>query len=331
MNGPSCKKIKARLVGLRLAIVGLCVLLFEVRIVLAETSDPTGNLALTGATIYLSPAEPPLADGVVLIKNRKIAAVGSKRQTKIPRGATVLDCTGLTLTAGFWNSHVHFTEPKWENAGALSSSQLSQQLREMFTRYGFTTVFDTGSDIENTKTIRRRIETGEVDGPRVLSTGPGVVPKNGTPYYVKPFQLPEVESPSQAAALVEEKLKAGADAIKIFSAPTPIQGKLPLLMRLELIKAITAEAHRHGKVVFAHPENDAGVNAAVNGGVDILAHTAPSGTSWTESQVIKLRRSAITLIPTLSLWKKLGTTQGASPDEIEDFLKVPLSQVRVFS
>ena len=102
-------------------------------------------------------------------------------------------------------------------------------------------------------------------------------------------------------------------------------------MRLELIKAITAEAHRHGKVVFAHPENDAGVNAALDGGVDILAHTAPSGTAWTESPLNKLRRSAVTLIPTLSLWKKLGTTQGASPDEIEDFLKVPLSQVRVFS
>jgi imidazolonepropionase-like amidohydrolase len=201
----------------------------------------------------------------------------------------------------------------------------------MFTRYGFTTVFDTGSDLENTKIIRHRIETGEADGPRILSTGPGLVPKNGTPYYVKPFQLPEVESPSRATALVEEKVKAGADAIKIFSAPTPIQGKLPLLMRLELIKAITAEAHRHGKVVFAHPENDAGVNAALDGGVDILAHTAPSGTAWTESQVNKLRRSAVTLIPTLSLWKKLGTTQGASPDEIEDLLKVPLSQVRVFS
>src|SRR2546422_4970706 len=311
-------------------IFGLCVLLVEGRILVSDTPQ-AGSLALVGATIYLSPAERPLVDGVVLIKNRRIAAVGGRRQTRIPRGATVFDCTGLTLTAGFWNSHVHFTEPKWENAGALSSSQLSQQLREMFTRYGFTTVFDTGSDLENTKIIRHRIETGEADGPRILSTGPGLVPKNGTPYYVKPFQLPEVESPSQATALVEEKVKAGADAIKIFSAPTPIQGNLPLLMRLELIKAITAEAHRNGKVVFAHPENDAGVNAALDGGVDILAHTAPSGTAWTESQVIKLRRSAVTLIPTLSLWKKLGTTQGASPDEIEDFLKVPLSQVRVFS
>jgi imidazolonepropionase-like amidohydrolase len=314
-----------------LVLVGLWTGLVKGNLFSSQISREGRNLALVGAKIYPWPVGKPIVNGAVLIKSGKIAAVGERRLIKVPSDVTVLDCTGLTLTAGFWNSHVHFIEPKWENAAKLPSSQLSHQLQEMFLRYGFTAVFDTGSFIDNTRMIRQRVENGEVVGPRILSTGPGLVPQNGTPYYAKPIQLPEVESPSQAAAVVNEKLRNGADAIKIFSAPNPIRGKPPLLMALELIKAITLEAHRQGTWVFAHPGNAAGVNVALEGGVDILAHTAEGETSWHESQVAKMKRCRMALIPTLSLWKKLGVSQGASNDEIEEFLKGPLNQVRAYS
>jgi RNase P/RNase MRP subunit p30 len=35
--------------------------------------------------------------------------------------------------------------------------------------------------------------------------------------------------------------------------------------------------HRRGRFVIAHPGNSAGARAAIEGGVDILAHTFPSG------------------------------------------------------
>jgi hypothetical protein len=57
----------------------------------------------------------------------------------------VLDCSGLTITAGFWNSHVHFFERKWANAATIPAPELTRQLQEMLTRYGFTSVFDLGS------------------------------------------------------------------------------------------------------------------------------------------------------------------------------------------
>ncbi len=46
-------------------------------------------------------------------------------------------------------------------------------------------------------------------------------------------------------------------------------------MDLAVVKGATAEAHRHGLVVFAHPGSAEGVARAVEGGVDVLAHTAP--------------------------------------------------------
>lgn len=294
-------------------------------------SVENNRLALIGAKIYPSPSAPPIANGIVLIQNGRITVVGEKRRVRIPNNTAVLDCSGLTLVAGFWNSHVHLTGPKWENAARIPSTQLSQQLRDTFARYGFTTVFDLGSPVENTKLIRNRIESGEVDGLRIFTTGTGLVPEGGTPFYVKPLKFPEVLNPEDATSLVREQVKNGADAIKIFTGPTPVEGGSPLVMRLELVKAITAEAHRQGKLVFAHPENDAGVNVALEGGVDILAHTAPTGSKWNESQTFKMKRAKVTLVPTLSLFTKLGRSLGMPALRIEKFISTPLEQLRAYS
>ena len=293
--------------------------------------NKSNGFALVGARIYPSATAPPIAGGVVLIKNGRIVAVGNKQQIKIPGDAKVIDCTGLTLVAGFWNSHVHFTESKWENAAGLTKEQLNEQLRDTFTRYGFTSVFDLGSSIDNTKIIRNRIESGEISGPRILTTGTGIVPEGGTPFYVKPLKFPEALSPTQATALVREKLRGRPDAIKIFTGPTPVQGGPPLIMRLELVRAITAEAHRHRKLVFTHPENDAGVNVAVDGGVDILAHTAPTGTNWDEARVATMKQAGVTLIPTLSLFTKLGRSLGIPTPRIEQLISAPLQQLHAYS
>jgi len=294
-------------------------------------ASKTNGLALVGAKIYPAPAAPAILNGVVLIKNGRIVAVGEKQRIKIPSADRIIDCTGLTLVAGFWNSHVHFSESKWENAAGLTREQLNEQLRDTFTRYGFTSVFDLGSPIDNTKIIRNRIESGEINGPGILTTGTGIVPEGGTPFYVRPLKFPEAHSPAQAAALVREKLRGRPDAIKIFTGPTPVAGGPPLIMRLELVRAITAEAHRHHKLVFAHPENDAGVNVAVDGGVDILAHTAPSGTNWDEAGVAKLKRAGVTLIPTLSLFTKLARSLGMPAPRIENFISTPLQQLGAYS
>ena len=108
-------------------------------------NSPHGDLALVGGTIYVSPAEEPIRDGVVLIQGGKILAVGSRAHLQVPQAAQVLDCSGLTITAGFWNSHVHFFERKWANAATIPAPELSRQLQDMLTRYGFTSVFDIGS------------------------------------------------------------------------------------------------------------------------------------------------------------------------------------------
>ena len=63
------------------------------------------------------------------------------------------------------------------NAAAIPASELGRQLQDMFTRYGFTSVFDLSSLWENTRQLRGRVESAEVPGPRICSTGEGLVPR----------------------------------------------------------------------------------------------------------------------------------------------------------
>jgi hypothetical protein len=197
--------------------------------------------------------------------------------------------------AGFWNSHVHFTERKWANAATIPAPELSAQLEAMLTRYGFTSVFDTGSMWENTRRIRDRVESAEVAGPRIRSTGEILYPPGGVPTDLvldiagaMRVKLPEVGTEAEATEAARKLLDAGVDGIKLYAqtwAP-PI-----VVLPPAAIHGAVAEAHRRGKLVFAHPSNRDGLLTAVRGGVDILAHTTPQSGLWTNA-ILDQRRTA---------------------------------------
>jgi len=181
-------------------------------------------IVLRGGTVYVSPDDPPLPDGAVVLAGGKIVAVGPSGSTATPAGAKIIDCRGLAVVPGFWNTHVHFTEPKWEDAARKPAGGLGEQLREMLTRWGFTTVVDTGSFLANTVALRRRIESGEIAGPRIFTAGTPLYPPKGIPYYLVDAlppellkELPQPATAAEAARIVEEALAAGADLTKLFT------------------------------------------------------------------------------------------------------------------
>ena len=88
-----------------------------------------GTLVIEHARIYASPTDLPIDDGTVLIRDGVITAVGP--QAEIPAGATIIPCNHCVVTAGFWNAHVHFTEPKWSMAEWKSAPQLNSQLADI--------------------------------------------------------------------------------------------------------------------------------------------------------------------------------------------------------
>jgi imidazolonepropionase-like amidohydrolase len=259
-------------------------------------------LACIGGKVYPSPTAAPIENAIVLIEDGKISAISatSSHKSKLPASAQQIDCKGKVIVAGFWNSHVHF-ETGWQDAANASADKLEAHMQETLTRWGFTTVWDLGSDPNNTMTIRRRIESGEVPGAKILMAG-DIFPKNGHPVYLPAeMQLPEAATPQQAEQMAQDYMKMGFDGIKLFTGA--FMGNKPTVnMDTAIVKAAVDVAHAHDKPVFAHPQNQTGVDNALAGGVDILAHTIPTEGHFTPDELSRMKQQHVALIPTLTLW-----------------------------
>lgn len=306
----------------------LIVLFIVVRV--ARAAD----LALIHAKIYTSPSVAPIDDASILTHDDLIVAVGPGSTVKIPHSATVIDCKGLVVTAGFWNSHVHILPPALLHAKDTGAEQLDRQLDTMFNRWGFTTVFDIASVLDNTVALRRRIESGELRGPRILTVGEPVwtIP----PIYVLEFlrendiHIPNTKTPEQAIALVRDHVAKGANGIKLFTGSDQGRGQVELLP-LATARAAVDEAHHHGLPVFAHPTSAEGVRIALDSGVDVLAHTVPNSPPWSSDFTAQLKRAHMSLIPTLTLFD-VEMRKGNAPDpQRTAFVARMVDELRAYS
>lgn len=317
----------------------MCSLVSSLRLILSISlaclgcapSEPSaggdGQIALVGGAVYASAGEAPIRNALVLIDGQTIRHVGKVGHVQVPPGAMRIDVTGSTILPAFWNSHVHFTEPKWSGIDSVASSRVSELLADMFTGFGFVHVFDVGSFTDRTPTLRARIENGGVLGPDIMTTLTPFVPPNGTPTYVAPLKLPELLDAASAKDSVSARIRQGADGLKLFTVPMTRSEPFPV-MSLPVIRAVAEAAHRHGRPVFAHPTNLAGVEVAVAGGVDILAHSAPMAGTFSDSLLSEMRRDRVAMIPTLTLWED---DYGRDTVGMRQFVQTGQDQVRAYA
>jgi imidazolonepropionase-like amidohydrolase len=318
--------MRRTLLALRTVLVWACVGMA----VVAQPLTPAAQLALIGGTIYTSPTESPIRNGVILIDGGKIVSVGRQASVRVPRGVEVIDCKGLTITAGFWNSHVHFLERKWIAAATLPAPELNRQLQTMLTQYGYTTVFDTWSMWDNTRQLRDRIEAGEVSGPRIRSTGEATFPMalGAAPPAAQAswgalgfmpldkFQSARGVDVPEAVDAARTLLETGTDGLKLYAVTV---GRNGVALPEPVIQALVKEAHSRGKPVFAHPTTEAGLMAAVRAGADVLAHPTPQTGPWNDSVLAAMKQAGIALVPTLTLWRyELRHERVSLADSFED-------------
>jgi imidazolonepropionase-like amidohydrolase len=265
------------------------------------------DLAITRATVYAAPDAPARRDVTIVIRHGVIAGVGE--HLRIPKGMETISCQACVVLAGFWNAHVHFMEPRWNEAANQPADKLARQISEMLTHSGFTTVVDTGSDGENTIALRRRVDSGEVLGPRIFTAGIPIFPAHALPYYLAELppelkaKMAQPETAADAVTIVDRNRAAGCDIVKLFTGSIVSPGHITP-MQVAIARAAVDEAHRHGQLVFSHSSNLEGTKVAIDAGVDVLAHTPEATSGIDEAMLRRMIAQHMTIIPTLKLFSR---------------------------
>jgi imidazolonepropionase-like amidohydrolase len=266
----------------------------------------------------------PLADVVVITANGAIAAIGSRSDVPDP-------VRWRTITAPKDGGRLRKARPfhasGMENAGSAPAGPMAAHMQAMLTRWGFTVVWDVGSDARNTMPLRRRVDSGEVPGPAIHLSG-SIFPRDGHPAYLPAeMKLPEAATPDEAAQLARTYMGFGLDGLKLFTGSFKGSGKPVVNMDPAIAKAAVDVAHAAGKPVFAHPQNMAGVDAVIAAGVDIMAHTVVGEPVYSPEQLARFKQQGIALVPTLSLFAKLPV----APDIATRLVATTVNQVKAFS
>ncbi|HXG92845.1 MAG TPA: amidohydrolase family protein [Blastocatellia bacterium] len=141
-------------------------------VVEAPRARPKGTVVLSGARIITMRGDEVIERGDIVITDNRIAAVGPKGKVQIPAGARVIDVTGKTIMPGFVDVHAHMWPPR-----GVHQTQVWQYLANL--AYGVTTTRDPQSSTTDVFAYTDLVETGDILGPRVLSTGPGVFAQSG--------------------------------------------------------------------------------------------------------------------------------------------------------
>ena len=222
-----------------------------------------------------------LANQVVLIQGDRITAVGPAATVSIPAGAKMIDLSRATVLPGLIDGHLHLTDA----AGGLQHQMMvALHSATESLKAGYTTQVVQGShgggfaDVE----LKRAIEQGLVQGPRLLPAGPILAitaPGNGPyPLELKPFEVEIVKDGADALrAGVRELAHYGADHVKIHTTGPfyfKPNGEMvnQALPSLEELKAVVDEAHRRGMFVASHTYGGDGLKWAIEAGVDDIQH-----------------------------------------------------------
>jgi imidazolonepropionase-like amidohydrolase len=181
--------------------------------------------------------------------------------------------------------------------------------------YGVTTATSMQTDPDEVVQVREAQKRGELRGARVSTIKYRFAPD------------PEVVTPDQARAKVDQIVAAGADYIKIW-----VDGGFGTRAKLtpEFCIAVLEQARKHGKLTFAHIYELADAKMLVEQGLNVLAHNVRDREVDAEF-IAMLKQRNVTLIPTL-VRDELSFAYGDAPAWIDDpfFLKfVPPERLAV--
>jgi len=204
------------------------------------TAQSASVTAIVGGRLIDGTGKPAIENSVVILQNGKISAAGPAASTPVPQGAQIVDAHGKSVLPGLWEMHAHFEQVEWG---------------PIYLATGVTTARDVDNEREFIVAARDAIAAGQGIGPRLVMAG--VVDGTG------PFALGviRVDTPEQAREQVQKYKAEGFQQIKIYSSVKP-----------EILKVVTAEAHRLGMTVTGHIPFGMNAIQGIEDGMDQINH-----------------------------------------------------------
>jgi len=203
-----------------------------------------------------------LKNKYIVIENGRIARI-----SEAPEKATY-DLSGLTVTPGWIDTHVHFAVHFDANNRVEGGGAGSKEAPELSALYaaagayatlmgGFTTVQSVGAEVDGA--VRDRIIAGQLPGPNVITSLRAIYGDTGTPEQIRAFV---------------RKAKADrADVIKLFATASIRDGGAQT-MSDQQIQAACSEAAAVGLRSVVHAHASSGARAAVLAGCTSIEHGA---------------------------------------------------------
>jgi len=234
-----------------------------------------GDFAIVGARIVDGTTRPPLENGVVLVREGRIAAVGPRQNVTLQASVRTIDARGKTIMPGLWDMHAHVALPEWGPA---------------YLGVGVTAARDMGGEKSFLIAFRDAIASRRVLGPRLVLAG--LVDGSGP----EAFGAVYADTPEQGRTVVDAYHAAGFQQMKLYT-----------LIKPDVAGAIIRRAHEIGMTVTGHVPRAMTLASMVDSGTDNVAHLPVRGDASSDAvreQIGMLTARHVVVDPTLS-WNEL--------------------------
>lgn len=252
------------------------------------TSAAAETTYIKAGSLFDSRSGDVIRDAVIVVEDEMIAAVGDS-DTNIPAGAQVIDLSSSFVLPGVMDMHTHvignldkfffagyFQSPHRATIGGVVNAEKTLMA-------GFTTIRNVGAGDYADVALRNAINEGEIPGPRMAVSGPGLgitgghCDRNTLNSSFEERSDGIADGPWAVRQQVRKNVKYGADLTKfcatggVFSKGTKVG---MTQYTLEEMQAIVDESHTHGRKVAAHAHGNEGIKRAIVAGVDSIEHAS---------------------------------------------------------
>ncbi len=236
---PADARLAAVFGGLAMLLLRLFACLSLLVLGSAAAPPPEAGLAIVGADVLpMTAGRERLRDQTVLVAGDRIAAVGPRSSTRVPRGYRVIEAGGQTLMPGLVDMHVHLA-PEPGKAG-----DAAQRAMAVMMGHGVTTARGMAGS-PNNLVVRSAVERGEIAGPRFYAAAPGI-------------NVNSAKTAEEGRAAVVAARAAGYDLIKSHH-----------IADVAVWEAVRDEARRQGLPTAGHVANEIGLTRAVTAGQQV--------------------------------------------------------------